>query len=128
MPPSETDFDEEEIKKAEEFKTQGNDFFKKNEFEQALDRYSEAIFCNVPLKKKAVYYCNRALVSLKTENYALALFDAKDAIKCDETYAKAYYRQGSAHLALNQHELAVQDFKKVCKLDPKNKDARDKYE
>jgi len=55
----------------------------------------------VPLKKKAIYYCNRALVSLKTENYALALFDAKDAIKCDETYAKAYYRLGSAHLALN---------------------------
>jgi len=55
----------------------------------------------VPPKKKAVYYCNRALVSIKTENFALALFDAKDAIKCDETNVKAYYRQGSAHLALN---------------------------
>ena len=68
------------------------------------------------------------MVSLKTENYALALFDSNDAIKCDETFAKAYYRQGSAHLALNQHELAIQSFKKVCKMDPKNKDAREKYE
>jgi hypothetical protein len=58
----------------------------------ALDAYSEAIFCTVPGKYKAIYYCNRALVSIKTENYALALFDAKDAIKCDPTYVKAYYR------------------------------------
>jgi hypothetical protein len=36
--------------------------------------YSEAIFCKVPKKKKAVYYCNRALVNLKLENYAIALF------------------------------------------------------
>lgn len=76
-----------------------------------MDAYSEAIFCNVSPGKKAIYYCNRALVSIKTENYALALFDAKDAIKCDETYVKAYYRQGSAHLALGQVDLAIQDFK-----------------
>ena len=82
--------------------------------DQALEAYSEAIFCNVPLKMKAIYYCNRALVSLKTENYALAMFDAKDAVKCDETYSKAYYRLGSAHLALNQYDQAIKDFKKVC--------------
>jgi hypothetical protein len=31
----------------------------------------------------------------------LALFDSKDALNCDEMYVKAYYRRGSAHLALN---------------------------
>ena len=93
-----------------------------------MDAYSEAIFCNVPPKKKAIYYCNRALVSIRTENYALALFDANDAIKCDDTYVKAYYRLGSANLALNKFDLAIQDFKKVCKMQPNNKDAREKYE
>jgi tetratricopeptide (TPR) repeat protein len=43
-------------------------------FEEALDMYSEAIFCKVPKKKKAIYYCNRALVNIKLENYAIALF------------------------------------------------------
>ena len=99
-----------------------------SKFELALDAYSEAIFCTVPPKNKAIYYCNRALVSIKTENYALALYDAKDAIKCDPTYVKAYYRKGSAHLALNQLEPAIQDFKNVCKMQPQNKDAREKYE
>lgn len=100
-----------ELKKAEEFKAQGNEHFKSKfnyfnhfldaKFEKALECYSEAIYCNVPPTNKAIYYCNRALVSIRTENYALALFDAKDAIKNDEMNVKAYYRKGSAHLALN---------------------------
>jgi len=105
-----------------------NYFLLDGKYEQALDAYSEAIFLNVPPKKKAVYYCNRALVSIKTENYALALFDAKDAIKHDEMYVKAYYRRGSAYLALNQIDLALRDFKAVCKMQPSNKDAREKYD
>lgn len=93
-----------------------------------MDAYSEAIFCNVPPKQKAIYYSNRALVSIKTENYALALYDAEDAIKCDEMYVKAYYRRGSANLALNKVDLALKDFKQVCKMQPGNKDAREKYD
>jgi hypothetical protein len=42
--------------------------------------YSEAIFCKVPKKQKAVYYANRAFVNIKLENYAIALFGKK--IRC----------------------------------------------
>lgn len=91
---SEEECTEEELKKAEIQKEKGNDCFKNCKFEEALDHYSEAIFCKVTNKKKAVYYCNRSLVNLKLENYAIALFDAKDSIKCDKDYAKAYYRLG----------------------------------
>lgn len=52
-------------------------------FEKALDMYSEAIFCKVPKKTKAVYYSNRAFVNIKLENYAIALFDANESISCD---------------------------------------------
>lgn len=107
---------EAELKKAEEFKVQGNEHFKNAQYDKALECYSEAIYCNVPATNKAIYYCNRALVSIRTENYALALFDAKDAIKKDEMNVKAYYRRGSAHLALNQIELAIKDFRCVCKM------------
>lgn len=43
-------------------------------FDDALNFYSEAIYCDVPNDKKAIYYNNRALVNLKMENYAIALF------------------------------------------------------
>ena len=127
-PPKDNEYPEEELKKAEEFKTQGNEFFKSAKYEEAIEQYSEAIFCNVPASKKAIYYCNRALVSIKTENYALALFDAKDAIKQDPTNVKAYYRLGSANLAMNKYDVALEQFKTVCKMQPQNKDARQKYE
>jgi serine/threonine-protein phosphatase 5 len=104
-----------------------------------LEAYSEAIYCKVPPKKKAVYYSNRALVNMKCENYAIALFgkntnsssyvlDGKDCVKNDPTFVKGYYRCGSAYLALGQLDLAVKEFKQVCKLIPQDKDARDKYE
>ena len=41
---------------------------------------------------------------------------------------KAYYRRGSAQVALGHLDLAVKDFKTVCKMEPQNRDARDKYE
>jgi len=90
--------------------------------------YTEAIFCKVPPKKKAIYLCNRSLTNIKQDNYAIALFDAKDCIKNDPTYVKGYYRRGSAYVALGQLDLAVKDFKQVCKLVPQDKDAREKYE
>ena len=55
------------------------------------------------------------------------IIDAKDAINCDANFPKAYYRRGSAHIALGQLAEAIKDFKMVCKLLPTDKDARDKY-
>lgn len=43
-------------------------------YEKALEEYSEAIHCKVPGAKKAIYFCNRAFVNMKLENYAIALF------------------------------------------------------
>jgi serine/threonine-protein phosphatase 5 len=123
-------YSEEDIKKADEYKGQGNEFFKckqrllsltymlEGNFEKALDMYSEAIFCKVPKKQKAVYYANRAFVNIKLENYAIALFDANESISCDSSYSKGYYRRGSANVALNHMADAVKDFKKVCQLEP----------
>jgi hypothetical protein len=37
---------------------------------------------------------------IKLENFAIALFDAEDAIKNDPNFFKAYFRRGSAHVAL----------------------------
>ena len=53
--------------------------------------------------------------------------DANEAISHDPTYSKGYYRRGSAQVALNHLAEAVKDFKKVCQLEPQNKDAREKY-
>lgn len=90
--------------------------------------YTESIFCKVSAQQKSVYYCNRALANLKMENAAFSLFDACESIKQDPKNAKAFYRRGQAHVALRQLKNAVEDFMQVCRLQPNNKDAREKYE
>ena len=65
-----------------------------------MSQYSEAIFCNIPDAKKAVYLCNRSLASLRLEENQLALFDAVEAIKKDPNNVKGYYRKGQAQAAL----------------------------
>ena len=36
-------------------------------FADAIEQYTEAIFCDIPDAKKSVYLCNRSLASLKLE-------------------------------------------------------------
>ncbi len=93
---------------------------------------------------------NRAFSQLKCENYGSAIEDAATAIKLDPSYPKAYYRRGSAQMALQHFKLvrhkccvvqphycnnvlhsilqAVKDFEYVCRMRPADKDARAKYD
>lgn len=90
--------------------------------------YSEAIFCKIAPEKKSVLYCNRSLANLKLENNAIALLDGCEAIKLDATNVKGYYRRGQAYAGMRQLKNAVDDFKKICQMQPSNKDTREKYE
>lgn len=63
-------------------------------FTDAIEQYTEAIFCKIPPETQAVYLCNRSLSSLKLEENQIALFDATEAIKKDPKNVKGYYRRG----------------------------------
>jgi hypothetical protein len=78
------------------------------------------------LPGNAIILSNRALAYIKLENYVLAIQDATRAIEADPNYPKAYYRRGSAEFALGRTKAARRDFRTVCKLRPKDGDARAK--
>ena len=82
----------------------------------------------MPNEKKSIYYCNRAFAHIKTESYAIAVFDGCEAIKLDPKNVKGYFRRGTAYAAMRQLKNAVADFKTICRMQPANKEARDKYE
>ena len=99
-----------------------------NKFDDAIEQYTEAIFCKIPNEKKAVYYCNRSIARLRLEDYIGALFDSLECIKLDNKNVKGYYRKGQAYVSMRKLKEAVDAFLMVCKLEPKNADARSKYE
>jgi tetratricopeptide (TPR) repeat protein len=104
-------------------KNEGNNELVAGHFLKAIDLYSQALEYT---PTNAIVLSNRAQAYLKVENYGLAQADATAAIESDPTYAKAFYRRASACFALNKFKLARKDFKQVCKLKPKDRDARAK--
>lgn len=64
-------------------------------------------------KDVAVFYANRSMAYLKKELYGSALEDAETALRIDPNYIKAYYRRGTANMALGKFKLALRDYDAV---------------
>jgi serine/threonine-protein phosphatase 5 len=109
--------------KALALKDDGNKQLQVGHFMEAIKFYSHGLEYR---PQNAIILSNRALAYIKIENYGLALQDSEKAIKSDPSYAKGYYRRASANFALNHYKLARKDLRQVCKLKPKDKDARSK--
>mmetsp|Transcript_19722 Transcript_19722/g.29628 ORF Transcript_19722/g.29628 Transcript_19722/m.29628 type:complete len:539 (-) Transcript_19722:96-1712(-) len=109
--------------KALQLKQEGNGFLTSGKYLDAIRLYSEALEYT---PTNAIVLSNRAQAYIKVENYGLAIIDADAAILSDKSYAKGYYRRASANFALNKFKFARKDFRQVCKIKPKDRDARSK--
>ncbi len=108
-----------------ELKDKGNKALMEGHPLQAVGLYTQALDAlDAP---NAIILSNRAQAFIKVENYGLAIADATLAIETDSSYPKAYYRRGTAEFALSKAKQARKDFKMVCKLRPKDRDARARY-
>lgn len=110
--------------RAEALKNEGNTLFQASKYHEAIDKYNDAIELNPEVPS---YYGNRAFCHIKMENYGLAIADATVALELDKSFVKAYYRRGSAYMALSKYKDAFKDFKAVKQLKPTDKDALLKY-
>jgi len=122
---NEVDQNDSESKEAKalELKDQGNEQLKIGHFLQAIAFYSDALEYS---PSNAIILSNRAQAYIKVENYGFAMADASSALESNPKYAKAYYRRGSSQFALGHLKDAKKDFRTVCVLNPKSKDARSK--
>jgi len=114
----------ENINKAEDLKSQANEYFKTEKYPQAIELYTQCIQLN---PSNAVYYANRSIAYLRSECFGYALADASKAIEVDKAYLKAYYRRAAAYMSLGKYKLALKDYEGVYKARPNDKDAKLKY-
>ena len=79
-----------------------------------MNSYSSAIsVTSEGVKGIAVYYSNRAMCHLKSENYGSAIEDGEAAIAADPAFPKGYYRKGSGYFGLGKFDEALACFKSI---------------
>ncbi|XP_060064899.1 RNA polymerase II-associated protein 3-like [Ylistrum balloti] len=102
-------------------KDRGNEFFKKEDYANAIEAYSRGMLldaCNPLLP------ANRAMALLKQDKFASAETDCLTALALDPLYTKAHLRLGSARIGLKKYAQAKETFEKVLLLEPENKKAK----
>jgi len=98
------------IKEAEQYKQEGNESYKKKDYNEALIKYTKAIEL-VP--DSHIYLGNRSAVYISLNKYNLALRDASDACTLDNTYIKGYSRQLKCTIALGNLAAVKNLFKYI---------------
>lgn len=89
---------------AEAKKAEGNTAFAANEYESAIEKYTEAIAID---PKNHVYYSNRSAVYLAQEDWEKAEADAKKCIEIDEVFVKGYFRLARAQMEQSKYDEAT---------------------
>ncbi|KAM0674709.1 hypothetical protein GVAV_001898 [Gurleya vavrai] len=102
--------------KAEEFKNEGNQYFKAKKYDEAVLAYSQAIEED---ESNPVYFSNRAAAYAKLGMKDNGIEDCNSALQLDQNFVKAYLRLGDFHKE-EDLEKAIEFYKKALEIEPDN--------
>ena len=103
------------------FWEEGNEHFKEDRLDDAVQSYSKAIEADASFAKA---YSSRGGVLYKMERYAAAISDYDRAIDLEPRNAVTYHNRGWVHASDGQTDKAIADFSKAIELnDPDLDDA-----
>ena len=92
----------------------------KGEYEEAIQKYNEAVELN---PNHAEFYNNRGNTKDKLGQHPEAVADYDKAIELKPNDAETYYNRGAAKYHLEQYLEAISDFNKAIELNPNNERA-----
>ncbi|DBA83555.1 TPA: hypothetical protein ACH3X2_006474 [Trebouxia sp. C0005] len=102
---------------AADHKRKGDVAFVGKRYQEALNAYSQSLRHKT---SNHIVWANRSAVYLRLEKPQDALQDARRARTLDESYTKAWFREGSAAKELELYEDAAQAFFEAYRLDSSN--------
>ncbi|KAJ3734431.1 40S ribosomal protein S7 [Lentinula guzmanii] len=107
---------------AENFKEQGNDYYKGKRYRDAVGFYTQAIDAkpDTPSLLEALL-CNRAACNLELKNYGSVLRDCSKVLSQNTKSSKAYYRSALALIALERLGEAIDCCARCLDFDKDNK-------
>ncbi|XP_043559819.1 tetratricopeptide repeat protein 1 [Chiloscyllium plagiosum] len=127
----EKDMPEEEKQRRQKssrtLKEVGNGQFKKGEYLEAENSYTEALgVCPAYYQKdRSILYSNRAAARMKLDNKEEAITDCTKAIELNPNYIRAILRRAELYEKTEKLDEALQDYKTVIEKDPSVGQARE---
>ncbi|XP_027712225.1 peptidyl-prolyl cis-trans isomerase FKBP4 [Vombatus ursinus] len=129
---------EEKLEQSAIVKERGTVYFKEGKYKQAMLQYKKIVswleyklgFSEEEGQQaqaqalRLASHLNLAMCHLKLQSFSAAVESCNKALELDDNNEKGLFRRGEAYLAMNDFELARDDFQKVLKLYPSNKAAR----
>jgi len=112
---------------AQNAKEDGNEYFKKSQYEGAIKAYSEAIsLCSEAedVEFKATLFSNRAACYTQLYNHVEVVKDTTEAVNLSPNNIKALIRRALALEALEKYKQALTDVEKVLLLDSSSQPAQ----
>lgn len=109
-----------------EFKDAGNEHFKQQQWEKAIEAYSKGLALPgeaLEGNTRGILYSNRSQCYIKLGDYQQAVQDADESLKLMPTHCKSLLRRATAYEQLGKHKEALSDFVKLVKLEPQNQQA-----
>ncbi|KAK9844184.1 hypothetical protein WJX81_007264 [Elliptochloris bilobata] len=100
-----------------EWRAKGNAEFKAGRYDAAIEAYTRALAA----KATAAGYGNRALAHLRSGDAGKAEEDARQALRVDASFLKAWQRRAAARRALGRPLAAVADLEEALRLEPTSK-------
>uniref|UniRef100_UPI00398E555B tetratricopeptide repeat protein 1 n=1 Tax=Pristiophorus japonicus TaxID=55135 RepID=UPI00398E555B len=105
----------------------GNGQFKKGEYTEAENSYTEALgVCPACYQKdRSILYSNRAAARIKLDNKEDAISDCTKAIELNPNYIRAILRRAEMYEKTEKLDEALQDYKTILEKDPSIVQARE---
>ncbi|XP_044133857.1 tetratricopeptide repeat protein 1 [Bufo gargarizans] len=110
---------EERRQQSTQLKEEGNELFKKGDYVEAEDIYSQALLkCPASYQKeRAILYSNRAAARLKQDKTEPAITDCTKAIELNPDYIRALLRRAELYEKTDKLDEALADYKSVMEKD-----------
>lgn len=128
---------EDVLKELELIKSEGNGYFRNEDYDQALTvfskaiyvidkRYSEEFVLSTPalLTISVALHNNRALAYSKLDLNHEAILDCKKVLKLDKNNSKALFRMGKCQVSRGNFKQASESFKNLIQIEPSNELAK----
>ena len=111
----------ERLNESQENKKLGNDLFKEEKYEEALEMYTKCLrACPLSFsKERSIFYSNRAVCFLKMKDTEKCIKESSKSIELDSTFIKPLLRRAECHETLDKLDEALEDYKKLIDLEPR---------